>query len=136
MSTVEQMIRCPVCRKQISEKARYCPECGARQSTADADAAWIAAMHEKIGRAKESDLYYTVLTTVGIIIAVVIPFVTRYILHYTMDTLSWILTIAGILFFIGGYAGMSYDERRVKALIKELEEGRRTEKAPEARISG
>jgi len=59
----------------------------------------------------------------GVLIAAAVPFSMRYLLHFTMDTLSWLLTIAGILLFVGGNFGLWYDSRKVKKLVEELEKG-------------
>lgn len=125
MSVSGQTVKCPVCGKPVAETAKYCSECGARLPAADAESAWIASMQERIRAAKENDIYYTVLAAIGVITAVAIPFVTRYILLYTMDTLAWVLTAVGIAFFIGSYIGMWYDERKVKRLIEQMEQGQR-----------
>jgi len=114
-----------MCHSQVSETAKYCPECGAGLTTGAPDTAWIVAMREKIKHAKENDLTYTIFGVVGAVTAIVIPFVTRFVLRLHMDTVSWLLTIVGILFFIGGYAGTWYDKKKVKELTEQLEQGQK-----------
>jgi len=121
MNTTNQGSTCPVCHQPISETAKFCPQCGCQVSAAAVDFTWIAAMQERIRRAKDNDFSYTMLAAVGALIGVTIPFLMHFVLHYTMDTLSWLLTGVGLLFFIGGWAGLWYDERKVKKLIQELE---------------
>jgi len=87
------------------------------------DAAWIAAAQERIKHAKENDLTYTILGVVGVVTAIAIPFIMRFVLGFIMDTFSWLLTAVGILFFIGGYLGTWYNGRKVKELIEQLEKG-------------
>lgn len=89
------------------------------------DAAWIAAMREKIKRAKENDLAYTIFGMMGAVTAIVIPLITRFVLRLHMDTVSWLLTMVGVLFFIGGYVGTWYDNKKVKELTKQLENGQK-----------
>jgi endogenous inhibitor of DNA gyrase (YacG/DUF329 family) len=125
MKTTDPIPMCPICHNQVSETAKFCPECGARLAAADLDPAWVAARQEEIKHAKDNDLSYTIFSVVGALIAVAIPFVMRFILKYTMDPLSWLLTIIGILFFIGGYVGVWYDDRKQKALIRQLEAGQK-----------
>ncbi len=117
------MVKCSNCGSEVSETAKFCSECGIRLAPGAPDAAWIAAMRERIKRAKDNDLAYTIFGALGAVVAIAIPFVTRFILRFQMDTVSWSLTAAGVLFFIGGYLGTWYDDRKVKQLIKELEKG-------------
>jgi cation transport ATPase len=83
----------------------------------------MAAAREKIKRAKENDLTYTILGVVGVVAAIAIPFIMRFVLGFSMDTFSWLLTAVGILFFIGGYLGTWYNGRKVKGLIEQMEKG-------------
>jgi uncharacterized membrane protein YvbJ len=121
------MPTCPNCNIQISETAKFCPECGIRLSTAASDLAWIVAMQEKIKNTKQNDLTYTICAGFGAAIAILIPFAMRFILKYQMDLLSWLLTVVGILFFIGGVVGIWYDDKKVKELTEELEKGQKHE---------
>ncbi len=125
MSAINQMHTCPTCHNQVSETAKFCPECGTQLTTVAPDSAWIATMQERIKHARDNDLYYTIFAAIGAITAIVIPFVMRFILKFQMDTVSWLLTAAGILFFIGGYIGIWYDDKKVKELIKQLEKGQK-----------
>lgn len=118
-----QTVLCPVCKSEISASAKFCPECGSRQPAAEVHSAWIAAMRENIGHARDNDIYYIVVGAIGALTAIVIPFIMRFVLKYTMDTWSWTLTIAGLVFFVGSYVGILFDERRMKHLIQELEYG-------------
>ena len=117
------MADCPVCRSKVSENAKFCAECGSQLTSATFDRAWVVAMQERIKSARQNDSVYNMIATVGIIIAVAIPFVMRYVLHFTMDTMSWLLTAAGIVLFIGSFIGMMVDNRRVKHLIEMIEQG-------------
>jgi RNA polymerase subunit RPABC4/transcription elongation factor Spt4 len=118
---------CSNCNIQISETAKFCPECGIRLSTAASDLAWIAAMREKIKDAKQNDLTYTICAAFGVAIAILVPFAMRFILKYRMDLLSWLLALVGILFFIGGAVGIWYDGKKVKELTEQLEKGQKHE---------
>lgn len=117
------MTDCPVCRSQVGEKAKFCAECGSQLTTDTFDRAWVVAMQERIKSARQNDSVYNMIATVGIIIAVAVPFIMRYVLHFTMDTISWLLTAAGIVLFIGSFIGMMVDSRRVKHLIEQIEYG-------------
>ncbi len=127
MSSINEIHTCPVCHQQVSGTAKFCPECGSQLNTVASDSAWIAAMQAKIKHAKENDLSYTIFAALGAVVAIAIPFVIRFILLFRMETIGWLLTAAGILLFIGGYAGIWFDDRKVKALIKELEQGQKEE---------
>lgn len=118
-----QMVSCPVCKSEIIASAKFCPECGTRQPGAAVHTAWIAAAHEKIAHARDNDIYYTVVGAIGALTAIVVPFIMRFVLKYNMDTTSWALTIAGLVFFIGSYIGILFDERKMKSFIQELEYG-------------
>ncbi len=123
MSAINQMHTCPSCHNQVSETAKFCPECGTQLTQGASDSAWITAMQERIKHAKDNDLYYAIFAAVGAVTAIAIPFVMRFILKFRMDTISWLLTAVGILFFIGGYVGTWYDDKKMKELIKQLEKG-------------
>ena len=125
MSATKQIPTCPICHSQVSETAKFCSECGTELIPEAPGAAWIAAMQEKIKHAKENDLYYTIFGVVGAVAAIVIPFITRFVLKLPMDITNWVLTGAGVLFFIGGYAGTWYDGKKVKELIRQLEKGQK-----------
>jgi len=86
----------------------------------DIDPAWITAMHESIDHAKDNAIYFTVLAVLGAITVIVIPFVMRFVLLYTLDPLSWGLVIIGIIFFIAGCTGIIFSDRKQKKLIVEL----------------
>ncbi|MFH1382545.1 MAG: zinc-ribbon domain-containing protein [Chloroflexota bacterium] len=124
------MDTCPVCHNKVSETAKFCPECGTRLTGGTANSAWIAAMQERIRHTKENDLYYIIFAAVGAVTAIVIPYVTRFVLRFRMDGISWLLTLVGILFFIGGFLGTWYSDRKVKELIEDLEKGPGQEHLP------
>jgi VIT1/CCC1 family predicted Fe2+/Mn2+ transporter len=117
------MTICPVCQSKVNEKANFCSECGNQLSTATFDRANIVAMQERIKSARHNDGIYNLVAVVGILIAVAIPFVMHYVLHFTMDTLSWLLTATGLALFIGSTIGMLYDNKKVKEVIKQLDKG-------------
>ena len=125
MSETKQVPTCPICHSQVSETANFCSECGVGLTPGASDTAWIVAMREKIKHAKENDLAYTIFGMMGAVTAIVIPFITRFVLRLHMDTISWLLTIVGILFFIGGYVGTWYDHKKVKELTEQLEQGQK-----------
>jgi hypothetical protein len=114
-----------MCHSQVSETAKFCSECGIGLTPGASDTAWIVAMQEKIKHAKENDLAYTIFGMMGAVTAIVIPFTTRFVLRLHMDMISWLLTIVGILFFIGGYVGTRYDHKKVKELTEQLEQGQK-----------
>jgi len=119
----EQIINCPVCKTQLKSSAKFCSECGTRLAAVSPEPTWVAAMHERIDHAKDNDLFYTIFAVLGALTAIVIPFVMRFVFKYTMDPISWSLTIVGIIFFFAGYAGILYNEKKAKDLIQRLEEG-------------
>lgn len=125
MSETKQVHTCPMCHSQVSETAKFCSECGMGLTPGASDTAWIVAMQEKIKHAKENDLAYTIFGMMGAVTAIVIPFTTRFVLRLHMDIISWLLTIVGILFFIGGYVGTRYDHKKVKELTEQLEQGQK-----------
>ena len=84
---------------------------------------WVAAMHERIDHARDNDLFYTIFALLGALTAIVIPFVMRFVLRYNMDAWSWTLTIVGVILFVGGYAGVLFNEKKAKDLIRQLETG-------------
>ena len=97
------MTNCPVCNSKLPDKAKFCPECGVPLTKAPTERAWIIAMQERIKSARHSDSIYNVLAVVGILITVLIPF------------------------FVGSVIGMWYDDKNVKALIKQLQKGQEEE---------
>ncbi len=115
------MHTCPTCRNQVSETAKFCPECGTQLTAVVSGSAWIAAMQEKIKHAKDNDLAYIIFAAVGAVTAIAIPFVMRFILRFSMDAISWLLTAFGVLFFVGGYVGTWYNDKKMKELIEQLE---------------
>lgn len=118
-----QTVICPICKCDTSTTAKFCPECGTRQSAVVVDPNWVAAIHEKIKHARDNNIYYTVLATIGGLAAILIPFLMRFVLKYTMDMTSWLLTVFGILMFLGSYIGILVDDRKMRNLFKELERG-------------
>ena len=119
------MANCPVCQSPTNEKANFCAECGNQLSNATFDREWIVAMQQKIRNARQNDMTYNVTSMVGLLVAIVIPFLMRYVLLFTMDLLSSLLTGVGVLLFVGGMVGLWYDNRKAKKLIAELEQGRK-----------
>jgi cation transport ATPase len=117
------MTNCPICNSKVDEKAKFCSECGVQLTEAPSERAWIIAMQERIKAAKHNDGIFNLLAVVGVIIAVAIPFVMRFVVHYTMDVWSWSLTAVGVVLLIGSILGMMNDSSNVKALIDELEQG-------------
>lgn len=117
------MANCPVCQTKTSENAKYCAECGVQLSGAAMERAWIISMQEKIKSVRQNDVMYNIVSIVGLLIAVVIPFVTHFVLLKTMDRVSWILTVAGVLLFMAGFVINMFDERKMKKLIQELASG-------------
>jgi predicted tellurium resistance membrane protein TerC len=84
-------------------------------------------MQERIKAARHNDAMYNLIAVVGIIIAVAIPFIMRFVVHYTMDIWSSLLTIVGIVLFVGSIIGTWYDNNSVKKLIEQLEKGQEEE---------
>ena len=125
------MANCPVCNNEVKEKAKFCSECGVQLTDAPSERAWIVAMQERIKSTRHNDGIYNVIAAVGIVIAVAIPFIMRYVLHFTMDILSSILTAVGVVLFIGSVIGMWFDNRKVKELIEQLESGQELEEEQE-----
>jgi uncharacterized membrane protein YvbJ len=117
------MTNCPICNSKVDEKAKFCSQCGVQLTDAPSERAWIVAMQERIKAAKHNDGIFNLLAVVGVIIAVAIPFVMRFVVHYTMDVWSWSLTAVGVILLIGSILGMMNDNSNVKALIDELEQG-------------
>ena len=117
------MTNCPICNSKVDEKAKFCSQCGVQLTDAPSERAWIIAMQERIKAAKHNDGIFNLLAVVGVIIAVAIPFVMRFVVHYTMDVWSWSLTAVGVVLLIGSILGMMNDSSNVKALIDELEQG-------------
>jgi len=108
------MTNCPVCNTQVTEKAKFCSECGSQLTKAASERAWIIAMQERIRSARHNDGLYNVIIILGILLAVAIPFVMRFVLHFTMDTTSWLLTGVGVVILIGSVIGMWFDSKKVK----------------------
>ena len=117
------MTNCPICNSKVDEKAKFCSECGVQLTDAPSERAWIIAMQEKIKAAKHNDGIYNLLAALGVIIAVAIPFIMRFVVHFSMDVWSWSLTVGGVILLIGSALGMMNDSSNVKALIDELEQG-------------
>ena len=126
------MTNCPVCNSKVGEKSKFCSECGVQLTDAPSERAWIVAMQERIRAAKHNDSVFIVIAVVGLIIAVAIPFIMGYVVHFTMDLRSWALTAVGIILLIGSALGMMNENSNVKALIDELEQGQQEEEEEEA----
>ena len=125
------MTNCPVCNAQVTEKAKFCSECGIQLTEAAFERAWIIAMQERIKSARHNDGLYNVVAIIGILLAVAIPFIMRFVLHYNMDTTSWALTGVGILILIGSVIGIWLDNHKVQQLIAQLEAGPQEEEEAE-----
>jgi predicted tellurium resistance membrane protein TerC len=80
-------------------------------------------MQEKIKAAKHNDGIFNLLAALGVIIAVAIPFIMRFVVRFTMDVWSWSLAAVGVILFIGSVIGMMNDNSNVKEFIAELEQG-------------
>jgi len=132
MNMINKQKNCPVCNNKVEETARFCSNCGARIAEPAVDSLWLAGIHERIRHARANDIYYTAFAMLGAVTAIAIPFIMRFVLLYNMDPLSWTLTGVGLLFFFGGYAGILYDDKKVKELINELETGPQAEEETEA----
>ena len=117
------MTNCPICNSKVDEKAQFCSDCGVQLKEAPSERAWIVAMQERIKAAKHNDGIFNLLAVVGVIIAVAIPFIMRFVVHFSMDVWSWSLTAVGVILLIGSVLGMMNDNSNVKALIDELEQG-------------
>jgi hypothetical protein len=117
------MTNCPVCNSKVDEKAKFCSDCGVQLKEAPSERAWIVAMQERIKAAKHNDGIFNLLAALGVIIAVAIPFIMRFVVRFTMDVWSWSLTAVGVILFIGSVIGMMNDNGNVKELIAELEQG-------------
>jgi len=117
------MANCPICQTKLTENAKYCAECGVRLEGAVNERAWIIAMQEKIKSVRHNDVVYSIVSTIGLLIAVTVPFLMRFVLLYTMDILSWTITGVGIALFLGGMVANWVDDRNVKKLITILEKG-------------
>jgi hypothetical protein len=117
------MSTCPVCQTKIDEKAKFCSECGVQLTDAPSERAWVVSMQEQIKAVRHNDVTYNIIAVLGVLIAVAVPFLMRYILHYDMDLLSWILTVVGVVFFIVSTAALWWDDNKIKKLIKEMKAG-------------
>jgi len=80
-------------------------------------------MQERIKTARSNDNIFTVIAVSGILIAVVVPYYTHFIKLFNMDMVSWALTFAGLVLFIGSAFGIWWENNNVKDLIKQLEKG-------------
>ena len=125
------MTNCPVCNSKVEEKAKFCSECGVQLTDAPSERAWIIAMQERIKAAKHNDNIFTVIVVLGIIIAVAIPFIMRYVLVQTMTMTGWLITAVGVILFVGSIIGIINENSNVKALIDELEQGQVEEEGDE-----
>jgi uncharacterized membrane protein YvbJ len=121
------MTNCPVCNAQVTEKAKFCSECGSQLTEAASERAWIIAIQERIKSARHNDGLYNIVVILGILLAVAIPFVMRFILHYNMDTTSWALTGIGVVILVGSVIGIWLDNNKVRKLIEQLEAGQQSE---------
>ncbi len=110
--------KCPACRKDVTVPVT-CPRCGVQITPAEF--ARITSMQENLRNARANDTYYTVVAVAGAVIAVGIPFMTRYILHYLLDTFAWVLTGGGVMMLLAGSAGIWFSDRKVRKLTRELE---------------
>jgi hypothetical protein len=117
------MTNCPVCLTKNADNANYCSDCGVHLTGAATERAWIVAMQERIKSIRTNNIAYNVVSGLGLLIAIVIPFVMRYVLLYNMDLLSWSLTGVGALLFIAGFVANIVDDRRIKKLIILLQKG-------------
>ncbi len=121
------MANCPVCNTEVKDKAKFCSECGVQLTAAPSERAWIIAMQERIKSTRHNDRIYNVIAAVGIVIAVAIPFIMRYVLLLTMTMTSWLITAVGVVLFLVSVISMWFDNRKVKELIEQLESGQEEE---------
>jgi uncharacterized membrane protein YvbJ len=125
------MANCPVCNSEVKEKSKFCSQCGVQLTDAPSERAWIVAMQERIKAARHNDWIYNVIAVVGILLATIIPFVMRYVLLLTMTMTGWLITAAGIVLFLVSIISMWFDNRKVKELIEQLENGQEEEEEQE-----
>ncbi len=123
MKSKSDKTACPVCDAQVSANAKFCPECGEQLLDSAPGRAWIAAMQEQIRQYRQNDLSFNICAGIGALIAVALPFIMRYVFTYTMDTLSWLLTGAGLVLFVVGVAGLWWDDNRVRKAIAVMKLG-------------
>ena len=121
------MTNCPVCNTEVKEKAKFCSECGVQLIDAPSERAWIVAMQERIKATRHNDGIFNVIAAVGIVIAVAIPFIMRYVLLLTMTMTSWLITAVGVVLFLVSVISMWFDNKKVKELIEQLEQGQELE---------
>jgi len=117
------MTNCPVCNSKVDEKAKFCAECGVQLANAPSERAWIVAMQEKIRTARHNDNLFIAVAVVGILITVLVPYITHFVRYNNMDTVSWSLTAVGIVLFIGSALGIMNDNNNIKELIRQLGKG-------------
>jgi uncharacterized membrane protein YvbJ len=129
------MTNCPLCNSKVDAKAKFCAECGAKLTDAPTERAWVVAMQERIKSARHNDNIFNAMAMLGVVIAVAIPFIMRFVVRFDMDIWSWSLTLVGIILFGGSAIGMLTDNSNIKALIEELEQGPQADAAEEAPLN-
>lgn len=117
------MTNCPICNAKVDEKNKFCPECGIQLTKVPSERAWIVAMQERLKTARSNNNLFTAVGVFGILIAVVVPYFTHFIKLFNMDMVSWALTFAGIILFIGSAFGVWWENNNMKELVKQLEKG-------------
>lgn len=125
------MTNCPVCNGKVDEKAKFCAECGVQLADVPSERAWIVAMQEKIRTARHNDNLFIVVAVVGILITVLVPYITHFVRYNNMDIVSWSLTVIGIVLFIGSALGILYNNNNIKELIHQLGKGQEPEEGDE-----
>jgi predicted MFS family arabinose efflux permease len=80
-------------------------------------------MQEKIRTARHNDNLFIAVAVVGILITVLVPYITHFVRYNNMDTVSWSLTAIGVVLFIGSALGILNNNNNIKELIRQLEKG-------------
>ncbi len=121
------MTDCAICNAKLVEKALYCHTCGTRVDGAADERAWIVAMQERIRTIRQNGIFYNIVAVIGLLIALSVPFVMRFVLLFNMNWLSLLITGIGAALFAGSMVVIWSNGRKVKELILILQQGQPAE---------
>ena len=115
------MTYCPQCRAQLDDDAVYCSKCGAKISSNQPDAAWIAGMQEEIKDANSNSsagIGAFIISLIGICASYVFYIISEWTLFLVLSPIFAFLVIVAI--------GLSiYYSKKAEKLREQLKSGRR-----------
>jgi len=113
-------MKCPQCKQQVDEGAKFCSACGAEIIERATDFAWIAGIQEEIKDCRSNETAFGIICGIGILILAV-PLVGWLLFPVAFDTaaLAWAIPLGLAIAIAGGITGQHY-HNKIKKLTQKL----------------